>query len=336
MIMASETVTHGNGATSQVIVAGGAFMSNFEIRNSSVDNISDLYSNQNIVINLIQSIMEINKIADVKNMPQGAIVTVEGIATTNVYNGDGETNTGFFDCIYMQDETGGINLFPVASGVVEGQKIRVTGTISQYQGETQIAVRKLQVVETSINEVEPAKVTTEEAMDPTNTGKLLELSGVVSDVLTSESGVVSQFVITDDSGVGALIYINAYITNAVDLSFVEDGACVSVVGLGSVGENASGSPLPRIRVRDRNEIVFMRPQVVLVKATPSASVRVIPGNMNELTIKVTELYSDGSTEVVTLVVMIKNNAADTYKVGPYKVYVDTKGNDQIRDCRIVG
>ena len=337
MIMASETVAHAGGGSSQVVVAGGAFMSNFEIRNASVDNISDLYSNQNIVINLIQSIMEITKIADVKDMPQGAIVTVEGIATTNVYSGDSASNTGFFDCIYMQDEDGnGINLFPVATGVVEGQKIRVTGTVSSYQGEIQIAVRKLQVIDASINKVEPAQVTTAAAMAPANTGKLLGLSGLVSNVLRTDDGAVSQFIITDDSGVGALIYINAYITTAVDLSFVKNGALVSVTGLGSIGENASGSPLPRIRVRDCGEIALMQPLVYLVSKTPSASVNKLNGNMNELTVKVTELYSDGSKEVYTLTLMIKNNAADTYVVGPYKVYVDTKGNTQIRECRIVG
>ena len=340
MIMATETVSHNNGIASQVIVAGGAFMSNFEIRNSSVDNINDLYSNQNIVINLIQSIMDVNKIADVKNMPQGAIVTVEGIATTNVYSGDSAANTGFFDCIYMQDENGaGINLFPVASGVLEGQRIRVTGTVSAYQGEIQIAVRKLQVIDAQINKVEPAGVTTAEAMDPANTGKLLKLSGIVSDIVRTEAGAVSQFVVTDSSGIGALIYINAYITTAVDLSFIEDGATVRVAGLGSIGENASGSPLPRIRVRDCNEIVLIsgppQPVPVLVSATPSASVRVIPGNQNELTIIVKELYSDGSTVVIKTTLMIKNNAEGTYTVGPYKVFVNTKGNDQIRACYIV-
>jgi len=32
---------------------------------------------------------------------------------------------------------------------------------------------------------------------------------------------------------------------------------------------------------------------------------------------------------------IANNSAGTYGVGGYKVYVDTKGNTQIRECYIV-
>ena len=58
-------------------------------------------------------------------------------------------------------------------------------------------------------------------------------------------------------------------------------------------------------------------------------------NQNDLTITVTEKYSDGSTNLIKATVRINNNAAGTYTVGGYKVYVDTKGNDQIRECRIV-
>ncbi|MCL1835740.1 MAG: hypothetical protein FWG48_06210, partial [Oscillospiraceae bacterium] len=415
MIMASETVDHGNGVTSQVIVAGGAFMSNFEIRNSSVDNISDLYSNQNIVINLIQSIMEITPIIDVKDMAEGAIVTIEGIATTNVYSGDNATNTGFFDCIYVQDATGGINLFPVSAGVLEGQRIRVTGTVSSYQGEIQIQVRKLDVIDAAINSVEPENLATVYPMQPRYTGKLVKVAGTVSDV-REENGVISQFMVTDNTGVGSLVYINAYITSGVDLSFVKEGEKVFVTGLASVGENMSGTPLPRIRVRDRNEIVPVKvdsitptsapaahtvgdaldltgtiilahyddgtyaevtgyttnpaagtvvteagllvvrvyyseggvnveshfyvtvnekPPVTLVSATPSARVEKLSGNQNRLFITVTEKYSDGTYKTVEWNGLISNNAAGTYTVGTYKVYVDTKGNDQIRSCYIV-
>jgi uncharacterized repeat protein (TIGR02543 family) len=74
----------------------------------------------------------------------------------------------------------------------------------------------------------------------------------------------------------------------------------------------------------------------LVSAEPSASVKKLTGNTNDLTITVTEFYSDGEAKKVTVTISIANNAAGTYAVGNYKVYVDTKGNTQIRDCRIVG
>ncbi|NLP30240.1 MAG: hypothetical protein GX363_03825 [Clostridiales bacterium] len=69
--------------------------------------------------------------------------------------------------------------------------------------------------------------------------------------------------------------------------------------------------------------------------TPSAFVNKLPGNQNDLTIIVTETFADGSKNVITSTFKIKNNSAGTYDVGPYKVYVDTKGNTQIRACYIV-
>ncbi|MCL2691745.1 MAG: metallophosphoesterase family protein [Candidatus Bathyarchaeota archaeon] len=74
---------------------------------------------------------------------------------------------------------------------------------------------------------------------------------------------------------------------------------------------------------------------VFVSATPEASVEKLNGNKNNLAITVTELYSDGSTNVLTQTISIDNNAAATYSVGSYRVYVDTKGNTQIRACYIV-
>ena len=74
------------------------------------------------------------------------------------------------------------------------------------------------------------------------------------------------------------------------------------------------------------------------KAAPSAVVEKINGNKNNLTVTVNEtFYKDGElvfTRDLTKTFSIDNNAADTYEVEGYKVYVDTKGNVQIRDCRI--
>ena len=66
-----------------------------------------------------------------------------------------------------------------------------------------------------------------------------------------------------------------------------------------------------------------------------ACVEKLSGNKNNLTITVSEQWTDGSVVPVTETFAIDNNAAATYSVGPYKVYVDTKGNTQIRECYIV-
>jgi lysophospholipase L1-like esterase len=69
-------------------------------------------------------------------------------------------------------------------------------------------------------------------------------------------------------------------------------------------------------------------------AVPSAVVDRLNGNMNLLTVSVAEIFPLAPTEVFKLEVMIRNNAADYYEVGKYTVFVDTKGNTQIREIYI--
>ena len=76
-------------------------------------------------------------------------------------------------------------------------------------------------------------------------------------------------------------------------------------------------------------------QIVLVSVTPTASVDVLNGNQNRLNITVTELYSDGSTIVITESFMIRNNSDGIFNVGAHNVFVSTRGNDQIRNIYIV-
>gem|GEM_PF-1492328 len=73
----------------------------------------------------------------------------------------------------------------------------------------------------------------------------------------------------------------------------------------------------------------------LISATPAAIVEKLSGNQNRLIITVTEKYSNGETNIITATYTISNNAVGTYNVGAYKVYVATKGNNQVSECRIV-
>ncbi len=250
LLMADETVTHEDGTRSTVIVAGGAFMSNFEIQ-VEVENAGTLpYSNYNILENIILSLRTVSSIADVHKMAIGTNVIIEGIATTDVFNGS-DSNKGFFDCIYIQDLTGGINLFPVSSGVQVGQRIRVLGKVSGYQNEKQIQVEKVTVLDRDINPVTPKVVTSQEAVAPENTGRLVKFTGIVTEITKNSDGVVGQLIVS-----GARVYINGYITKDVSMTNIKLGDYVEVTGISSIGENMSSATefLPRIRIRDRAEI----------------------------------------------------------------------------------
>jgi hypothetical protein len=121
-------------------------------------------------------------------------------------------------------------------------------------GEKQLNVSSISVIDSTIRPVNPANVTTSRAMNPAITGNLVRVEGRVSDIREA-GGTISQFTVTDSSGVGALVFVNAYITPDIDLNFIQNGATVNVTGLASHGETDGGLQLSRIRVRDRGEIV---------------------------------------------------------------------------------
>ena len=258
LLAASETVTHPNGKTSLVVVAGGSFMSNFEIQ-VTLDNAGTLpYANYNLMDNLYKMVnpMTITSIANAKNLPDGTDVIIEATATSevNTQSTNPDTNKGFFDSIYAQDATGGINLFPVASGIQEGQKARFEGKITHYQGEVELTVSKITVLDPSIHKFAPTTLTTVGSMSSANTGLLVKTQGIVSNIYKDTDGTINQFTIND--GLAAIVFINGYITKGTALPFVTDGANVSVIGLASIGEVSSDSDMhPRIRVRDRSEIL---------------------------------------------------------------------------------
>ncbi|MDV3429314.1 MAG: bacterial Ig-like domain-containing protein [Bacillota bacterium] len=306
LLAASENVVHPNGKTSLVVVAGGSFMSNFEVQ-VTMENAATLpYANYNIMDNLYKVVnpLTITSIADAKNLPDGTDVIIEATATSevNTLSTNSDTNKGFFDCIYAQDSTGGINLFPVASGIKEGQKARFFGKITHYQGEVELTVRKVTILDQAINKLAPAALKTNDSMLHANTGLLVKTQGVVSNVYKDADGTVNQFTINDGTG-PAIVFINGYITKGTTLNFIKDGAIASVVGLASIGEVVSDSDMhPRIRVRDRSEIVNIEKALTGIAITQQpAKTQYVVGESLDLTgIVITGTYNDLTTAPLTI------------------------------------
>lgn len=330
LLAASEEVVHANGKTSLVVVAGGSFMSNFEIQVAMENSGTLPYANYNLMDNLYKYVnpVEITSIADAKNLPAGTEVVIEATATSevNTQSVNADTNKGFFDCIYAQDSTGGINLFPVASGIKEGQKARFYGTVSAYQGEVQLAVSKFTVLKQSINKIEPTALSSGDSMLPANTGLLVKTDGYVSNINKDTDGTINQFTIDDGTG-PAIVFINGYITKGTALPFIKDGAYVSVIGLASIGEVVSDSDMhPRIRVRNRAEIVELdiTPPVITVTGVEDGKLYntdVTPVfSANEGTVKATlngeeydgrTITADGYYTLIVTAVDLAGNSSQT-------------------------
>ena len=251
MVLATEDLGDGKGL---IIVSGAAFMSNFEVQATIGDSGAEKnYSNYNICENLVNYLnpATITPIKDVQaQKDEGIKYTIEGVVTSNASGFD--KGTAFFDCIYVQDDTAGINAFPVAGSFKIGDVVRITGTTSSYQGERQLNVTSIK----KIGETDPVaskSITTKEAAQSTYLGSLVKIQGVVVSFAEAE-GLVQTIMVRDETGYDARVFIDGYITKDTAIENLAVGHEITVVGLASYDSSFDG-PAPRIRVRDRADIV---------------------------------------------------------------------------------
>ena len=255
LAMASEQL-EGKGL---IIVSGAAFMSNFEVQATISDNGSEKnYSNYKICENLLRAInpVKVTDIATVQAQTEaGHKYTIEGVVTSNASGYD--KATAFFDCIYVQDETGGINCFPVAGEFKIGDVVRVTGVTETYQGENELQVSSIEKIgETT--PVTPKVVTSTQINDGSVLGQLVTLKGFVVGYEMAD-GLVQTILVRDSEGKIARVFIDGYITTSYDVKNLSIGCEISATGLASYDNTfvlADGTEMaPRIRIRDRNDVV---------------------------------------------------------------------------------
>ena len=255
LAMASEQL-EGKGL---IIVSGAAFMSNFEVQATISDNGSEKnYSNYKICENLLGRInpVKVTDIATVQAQTEaGHKYTIEGVVTSNASGYD--KATAFFDCIYVQDETGGINCFPVAGEFKIGDVVRITGVTDSYQGENELQVSSIEKIgETT--PVTPKVVTSTQINDGSVMGQLVTLKGFVVGYEMAD-GLVQTILVRDSEGKIARVFIDGYITTSYDVANLSIGCEISATGLASYDNTfvlADGTEMaPRIRVRDRSDVV---------------------------------------------------------------------------------
>ena len=255
MVMASEQL-EGKGL---IIVSGAAFMSNFEVQYQVSDSGAEKnYSNYKICQNLVSMLnqTEISSISAVQAATEeGVKFTVEGIVTSNASGYD--KDTAFFDCIYVQDNTAGINAFPVAGNFKIGDKVRVTGTTSSYQGERQLAVTKIEKI-ADAEAPAPKEVTAAQINDGSVLGSLVKIKGTITRVEEAE-GKIQTIMVRDAAGNEARVFIDGYITKDTEVENAVVGNLVEAVGLASYDNTfvlSDGTPVyPRIRIRNRADVV---------------------------------------------------------------------------------
>ena len=248
--LATEAVESG-----RVYVAGTVFLSDFEISDSSSVDYGDAsYANKTIISNILSGLLKeqtVSKIADVRaNNTAGTVFTVEGTVTA----GNIEPNA-FYDTIYIQDATGGINIYPVATtdGTFQvGQKVRVTGSWDQYQGDTELRCISIEALGSELNPIQPTELDISDVDYANNGGLLAQVGGTVKSIV-KEGDAISSVILTDGTKDFRLLF-NNYIGYSDESSpdittFVEEGAEISAVGV--IYMDPDGVCL---RVRDLSEV----------------------------------------------------------------------------------
>lgn len=254
LVMATEQLA-GKGL---IVVSGAAFMSNFEVQAQLDNGAEKNYSNYRICENLVSYLnpVQLSTIDQIHQQPEeGFKYTVEGIVTSNASGHD--KDTAFFDCIYIQDETGGINCFPVAGDFKIGDRVRVSGTTSSYQGERQLAVTKIEKIGDG-TPVTPEIVTSTQVNDGSVLGRLVTLKGIVTAIEMAE-GKVQTILVRDSQGKVARVFIDGYICPESEVQNLKVGCAIEATGLASYDNTfvlSDGTAMaPRIRISNRADVV---------------------------------------------------------------------------------
>ena len=200
--------------------------------------------------------VQLSTIDQIHQQPEeGFKYTVEGIVTSNASGHD--KDTAFFDCIYIQDETGGINCFPVAGDFKIGDRVRVSGTTSSYQGERQLAVTKIEKIGDG-TPVTPLTVTSTQVNDGSVLGRLVTLKGIVTAIEMAE-GKVQTILVRDSQGKVARVFIDGYICPESEVQNLKVGCAIEATGLASYDNTfvlSDGTAMaPRIRISNRADVI---------------------------------------------------------------------------------
>lgn len=328
--LAVETLPGGGN----LFIGGTVFYSNFEIK-VQLDNAAQLQnSNYNITMNILDSIKKIIPVTDIDEIRSGNIgdaFCAEGIATAGT-----ESGNAFFDTIYIQDATGGINIFPVSGMDIKvGQKVKVTGTLDEYQGEKELrAITDCVVItDSSIAPVSPKELSTGDSMLEENAGWLAKVQGKVT-------GIVGNSLYIDDGTGAARVYVDGYIGdgsgNQDSLGKWDTNIKVGDLA-GAIGLASRDTEGGRLRVRNTTEIVRLTKDVTGVELDRDF-MTVNAGEAQQL--KATVVPGDATCKDLVwttgneLVAVVENGLVTAIGAGSTDIVVTTVDGSFSKVCKV--
>ena len=169
------------------------------------------------------------RIADAKNVTVGQSTTIAGIVTTN-------QGTYRSDNVYIQDPTGGIQIFgvPGALGLQIGDSIEVTGNMGVFRDELQLVAPTVAPNIVAVTPLEPVIRTAKQLTDAANgpgpkspdVGLLMTVRGITS-VGAFASGNAT---ITDATG-SIQLRLDGSAATAIPATTFQAGTCYDITGI---------------------------------------------------------------------------------------------------------
>ena len=259
VLLACEELANGGN----VYVSGGLFLADDAMKEP--DNIWKRVSGNLAIGEALLKIEraacpELVTIGEMRSGKDGEVYHIRGWATS----GTSRPGNSFPDTIYLQDDTGGVELEPFTEGGIEvGTPIEVVGRKEISSGNVVLKIidydKKL---DEPLYNYTPETTPNKTAMDyEANGGRLMQVEGKVTDVTPTNRGKgVSRITLKDGNGDLAEILIEDGIVSGADgendlASQVKEGRTVRAIGI----LHLDGDGRPVLRVRNCDEVVYVPP-----------------------------------------------------------------------------
>lgn len=199
-------------------------------------------------------------ILEVRNGSIGDVYKIKGYITA----GNANVNTTFADCMYLQDNSGGIAIFGISqTGIQIGCPMEVVGVLKDSDNQLYLEVTDYTLPAEEYYRFVPRTLAAKLAMDySVHGGELLQVEGtVVSVIKTSDSKGISRLTIKDMQGDQAVILIEPNIksgsTGLNELALeIKPGRTVRAMGICYLDD--SGACV--LRVRNCDEVTYIPPR----------------------------------------------------------------------------
>ncbi|MCB0282659.1 MAG: lamin tail domain-containing protein [Calditrichaeota bacterium] len=210
--------------------------------------------------------VEITAIADIQNnynTYSGKNVIIEGVVAI----GSGKTTTTWTDT-YVQDESErGINVYragEVVAQLARGNKVRITGTVEDFSGTTEITNFTLQVISTGNDVPGVNKITVSQSNNVDLEGTMIETAGIITDIFAVGGG--TNVTIADATG---SIVVRIWDSTGLNLSALALG---DTLGVQAVIDTYNGSA--QLLVAHQEDLFD---GVLITPAEGSSTVAITPG-----------------------------------------------------------